>query len=58
MTYEEFYAEAKRLFALNAELVAEPTEAQIRSLFELTEIMLETNKTLNLTALTDCSQIY
>ena len=57
MIYEEFYAEAKRLFALNAELVAQPTDAQIRSLFELTEIMLETNKTLNLTALTDCSQI-
>lgn len=57
MTYEEFYAEAKRLFALNAELVAEPTETQIRALFDLTEIMLETNKSLNLTALTDYSQI-
>lgn len=57
MTYEEFYNEAKRLFALNGELVPQPTNEQIRSLFELTEIMLETNKTLNLTALTDCSQI-
>ena len=57
MIYEEFYAEAKRLFALNAELVTEPTDAQIQSLFKLTEIMLETNKSLNLTALTDCSQI-
>ena len=57
MTYEEFYAEAKRLFALNSELVASPTDEQIRSLFELTEIMLETNKTLNLTTITDASQI-
>ena len=57
MTYEEFYAEAKRLFALNAELAKEPTEPQIRALFELTGIMLETNKSLNLTALTDYSQI-
>ena len=37
MIYEEFYAEAKRLFALNAELVPEPTDAQIESLFKLTE---------------------
>ena len=57
MIYEEFYSEAKRLFALNGELVAQPTDEQIKSLFELTEIMLETNKTLNLTTITDCSQI-
>ena len=57
MTYEEFYAEAKRLFALNGALVSDPTDEQISSLFELTSIMLETNKTLNLTTITDCSQI-
>ena len=57
MTYEEFYAEAKRLFALNSELVAQPTDGQIKSLWALTEIMLETNKQLNLTTITDYSQI-
>ena len=55
--YEEFYSEAKRLFAQNAELVAEPTDEQISALFSLTEIMLETNKQLNLTTITNCSQI-
>ena len=57
MIYEEFYSEAKRLFAANSALVDEPTDDQIKSLFELTEIMLETNKTLNLTTITDHSQI-
>ena len=57
MTYEEFYAEAKRLFTLNSELVAQPTDGQIKSLWALTEIMLETNKQLNLTTITDYSQI-
>ena len=57
MIYEEFYAEAKRLFALNGELVEMPSDEQIASLFDLTELMLEVNKSLNLTTITNCSQI-
>ena len=57
MSYEEFYSEAKRLFEQNRELVAPPSDAQIEKLFALTELMLETNKSLNLTTITDCSQI-
>ena len=56
MIYEEFLAECKRLFALNPE-VALPSDGQMRKLYELTLIMLEVNKQMNLTAVTDYSQI-
>lgn len=56
MTYNEFFAEFKRIFCLNDETLL-PSEEKIEKLYELTEIMLEVNKHMNLTAVTDCSQI-
>ena len=56
MTYEEFLAESRAIFSKNPEIDA-PTDEQIAKLYRLTEIMLEVNEHMNLTAITDCSQI-
>ena len=56
MSYEEFCGECKRIFAMNPEISA-PDEEQTAKLYRLTEIMLEVNEHMNLTAITDCSQI-
>ncbi len=57
MTYNEFYAEFERLFALNASVAKMPTEGNIAKLYELTKIMLEVNEQMNLTTITEYSQI-
>ena len=51
MTFQDFYAFCAESFAKNA--LPLPTEAQADSLYRLTEIMLETNKSMNLTAIKD-----
>ncbi len=51
MTFLEFSAFCAEAFAKNA--LPLPTEAQTDSLYRLTEIMLETNKSMNLTAIKD-----
>lgn len=56
MTYNEFLNEFKRIFLLNDEELL-PSDEKIEKLYELTEIMLEVNKYMNLTAVTDRSQI-
>lgn len=56
MEYSEFYSEFRRIFGLNGELEP-PTDRQIEQLFSLTEIMLEVNSHMNLTAITDMSGI-
>lgn len=56
MTYNEFLNEFKRIFLLNDEELL-PSDEKIEKLYELTEIMLEVNKHMNLTAVTDRSQI-
>lgn len=56
ISYEEFCGECKRIFAMNPEISA-PDEEQTAKLYRLTEIMLEVNEHMNLTAITDCSQI-
>ena len=55
MDYKTFADECQRLFLLNGMDV--PKEEDIRALNELTEIMLKVNEQMNLTAITDCSQI-
>ena len=49
MNFEMFFKNCKELFALNGLL--EPNEAQAIKLHTLTEVMLETNKVMNLTAI-------
>ena len=56
MTYNEFLTEFKRIFLLNDESLL-PSDDKIKKLYELTETMLEVNKHMNLTAVTDYSQI-
>ena len=56
ISYEEFCGECKRIFAMNPEISA-PDEEQTAKLYRLTEIMLEVNEHMNLTAITECSQI-
>ena len=56
ITYEEFLGECRRIFSLNPEINA-PNEEQTAKLYRLTEVMLEVNEHMNLTAITDCSQI-
>lgn len=51
MNFEEFYSECRASFAQN-ELSA-LTEEQAKTFFSLAEIMLETNKSMNLTAIKD-----
>ena len=57
MTYTEFYAECERLFSLNLAVAKMPTEDKIAKLYELTKIMLEVNEQMNLTTITEYSQI-
>ena len=52
----EFKTELLRIFALNESLPT-PSDAQVEKLFELTERMLEVNKNMNLTAITEHSAI-
>lgn len=56
MNCEQFVNEAKRLFALNPE-VALPNDDKLQLLYKLTEIMLKVNESMNLTTITDHSQI-
>lgn len=51
MNFEEFYSECRAAFSQNE--LAVLTEEQAKSFFSLTEIMLETNKSMNLTAIKD-----
>ena len=55
MDYNFFADETKRLFSLNGMEI--PCENKISALFNLTEIMLRVNEKMNLTSITDCSQI-
>ncbi len=57
MTYNEFYAECGRLFSINSSAVQMPPEDKILRLYELTEIMLEVNRHMNLTTITEYPQI-
>lgn len=52
MKLNEFKAELLRIFALNESLPT-PSDVQAEKLFELTERMLEVNKNMNLTAITE-----
>lgn len=52
MIKSEFLSESKRIFALNPHICALNDE-QLEKLYELTEIMLEVNSHMNLTAITD-----
>ena len=55
MDYSFFADECKRLFELNGMEI--PSEEKTSALYKLTNIMLDVNKQMNLTAITDCSQI-
>ena len=52
MSFESFKTNLKEIFSRNAGL-PEITEEMCEKLFELTEIMLEVNKSMNLTAITE-----
>ena len=56
MNFEAFKQKTIEIFALNDSL-PNLTEAQIEKLFRLTEIMLEVNKSMNLTAITEESAV-
>ena len=56
MTYNESRLESERLFKLNT-VAKLPSEDKLEKLYSLTRIMLEVNEHMNLTAITDCSQI-
>ena len=56
MDRNEFISESKRIFALNS-AVAMPGDEILEHLFLLTEIMLEVNAYMNLTAITDLNGI-
>ena len=56
MNFESFRQKTLDIFALNANLPT-PTEEQIAKLFELTDIMLTVNKSMNLTAITEESAV-
>ena len=51
MNFTDFKNDCKAIFALNSMLV-QPTDEQIEKLYALTEIMLDVNKSMNLTAIT------
>lgn len=55
MEFEAFYNKCAEIFELN-DLPA-PTNAQADALYRLTNIMLETNKVMNLTAITEADAI-
>ena len=56
MIFEDFKQKCLDIFALNPCLPT-PTDAQIAKLAELTDIMLEVNKSMNLTAITEESAV-
>ena len=60
MNKQEFFSEAKRIFALNA-CVSLPSDIDLEHLFDklftLTEHMLEVNKVMNLTAIKEMPDI-
>ena len=56
MIFEDFRQKCIDIFALNPTL-STPTEEQIEKLAVLTEIMLEVNKSMNLTAITEESAV-
>ena len=56
MNFEAFKQKTIKIFALNP-ILPTPTDEQIEKLFELTEIMLEVNKSMNLTAITEESAV-
>lgn len=56
MNFEAFKQKTIEIFAINP-ILPTPTEEQIEKLFTLTEIMLEVNKSMNLTAITEESAI-
>ncbi len=52
LNFTDFKKDCKDIFALNS-LPVQPSDKQIEKLFELTEIMLEVNESMNLTAITE-----
>ena len=56
MAFEDFRTKCIDIFARNPFLPT-PTDDQIAKLYELTEIMLEVNKSMNLTAITEESAV-
>lgn len=56
MIFEEFKQKCIDIFALNSFLPT-PNDEQIEKLYRLTEIMLEVNKSMNLTAITEESAV-
>ena len=56
MNCEQFVNEAERLFSLNPSVTL-PDDNKLHLLYELTEIMLKVNESMNLTTITDHSQI-
>lgn len=52
MAFEEFRSKCIDIFAKN-DFLPTPTDVQIKKLYELTDIMLEVNKSMNLTAITE-----
>lgn len=52
MAFEEFRSKCIDIFAKN-DFLPTPTDEQIKKLYELTNIMLEVNKSMNLTAITE-----
>ena len=55
MIFETFFDNCKTFFELNS--LSQPTQKESEKLFELTQIMLETNKVMNLTAIKEENSI-
>lgn len=55
MIFETFFGNCKKLFELNS--LSSPSEEEALKLFDLTNIMLETNKVMNLTAIKEENSI-
>jgi 16S rRNA (guanine527-N7)-methyltransferase len=56
MAFEEFRSKCIEIFAKN-DFLPTPSDEQIDKLYKLTEIMLEVNKSMNLTAITEESAV-
>ena len=56
MAFEEFRSKCIDIFAKN-DFLPTPADEQIKKLYELTNIMLEVNKSMNLTAITEESAV-
>lgn len=56
IAFEEFRSKCIDIFAKN-DFLPTPTDEQIKKLYELTNIMLEVNKSMNLTAITEESAV-